>query len=294
MIQPLPASRASVVPPASRVSSPCAAGASAGLEFIFEFVELHVGLHRAVDARAPQRGVHEVGRDDVKLELLAARQFGQARQARDKEQSARRSTSPRITLATTRRRLSCWSQRKLNSAPCAPELGAPVRRVERRNDREQIRIVTGVQRRLIADAGNQLSLVHEIDVTAQRRRAPCIVADAHCLVCRRRGGHPHPAERLRPIDARGSSIGKPTPQVGSRDHQLGHQQIERRARVRGFSPTRGFALAIEPNEMSTRPSGSGRPRAASRSASSLRAKRHSSVSSAAKVRKTRCRRSSIR
>ena len=85
-------------------------------------------------------------------------------------------------------------------------------------------------RRLALDAGQQLPLVDEVDVAAQRRRRPGVLRDAEAIVRLRRSRHAHLAGRLRAIDGGNALLGEqPTPGAVGDDHQLGDELVERAA-----------------------------------------------------------------
>src|SRR5438309_137294 len=122
--------------------------------------------------------------------------------------------------------------------------------------------IPGKWRRLPVEEREELPLVYQIYVSAQRRARPGIVADSQAQMRHRRSGHPDLASRLHPVDRRDIVIVEhPPPRAVYRDHQLGHQLIERRTAttldnvdarvfaatldaegvVRTFRPRRGFA-----------------------------------------------------
>ena len=111
--------------------------------------------------------------------------------------------------------------------------------VEAADDAEQLGIL-GLERRgqggglAVARAGNDLPLVDQVHVAAQRRGGPGIALDADACMGLRLGGHAHlDAGRqagLAAVDAGHAELGHPAaPGAVGHDGGLGHDQVQRRA-----------------------------------------------------------------
>ena len=83
-------------------------------------------------------------------------------------------------------------------------------------------------------AGDELPLVDEIDITAQRRSGPRVLGHAHAGMRSWARAHAHlharSKARLAAVDRRHTAFGEPAaPGAVGQDHRLGDDQVERRA-----------------------------------------------------------------
>ena len=111
--------------------------------------------------------------------------------------------------------------------------------VKRRDDGEQ-RHVLGLERSgqrgsaAMAHTGDDLPLVHQVGIAAQRRGAPGVAFDAYAGVRQRLGAHAHlDAGRqagLAAVNAGHAGVGQQiAPAAVGQDHGLGDDQVQRRA-----------------------------------------------------------------
>ena len=121
------------------------------------------------------------------------------------------------------------------------ELGVlAVGRLEVGQRGKKLGVVVRVGRRLARDDREQLTLVDEVAVAAQRRARPQVVRETQALVLAGPRAHLDLARRLDPIEARGVAFGKqPAPGVVDVDHELGDQLVERAAALARDDASRG-------------------------------------------------------
>ena len=112
-------------------------------------------------------------------------------------------------------------------------------RVEAGDDGEQRRVLGLEGRRqrrgaAVARAGDDLPLVDQVDVAAQRRAGPGVLRHAHAGMRRRADAHAHldarRQRRLAAVDAGHAALGQPAaPGAVGQDHRFGDDQVQRRA-----------------------------------------------------------------
>ena len=97
----------------------------------------------------------------------------------------------------------------------------------------------------MADGGNQLPLVQQVHIAAQRRGAPGVAGYAQAGMRQRLGAHAHLdagcQRRLAAVNAGNAAIGQQlAPVVVHQNHGLGHHQVQRRAALTDLD-LHGFA-----------------------------------------------------
>mmetsp|Transcript_6765 Transcript_6765/g.28419 ORF Transcript_6765/g.28419 Transcript_6765/m.28419 type:complete len:744 (-) Transcript_6765:569-2800(-) len=215
-----------------------------GLEFVIVAFGRRVGRQRLIEALG-QRGMHVerhlVQAGDANLHVAAARQVLAAqglehqRQLVGPHQAFLHDGGGQLGRAV----LGQVAQGPEALDAVLEAVVGRVGRLEGRDDREQLGIL-GLERRhqgrrlAVAGRRDDLPLVDQVDIAAQRRAGPGVAGHAHAGM--RQGLHAHAhldagcEAGLAAVDARQAEFGQPAaPGRVGQDHGLGHDQVQRAA-----------------------------------------------------------------